>query len=136
VKTLPPLLSSHPRPVRFVLAVVVPVAYGAITGIVLGLGEPGYLVLSILGVLGGLGAGFDHLGATAGARRGVLGGTLFGLAILAAHELHGEPATADLPEPAILLAVVTAVLGAALGAIGGRLRERVESRRAVVPAEA
>jgi hypothetical protein len=34
---------------------------------------------TILGVLGGLAAGFDHLGAAAGARRGVLGGTLFGL---------------------------------------------------------
>jgi hypothetical protein len=130
VRTLPPLLSSHPRPLQLVLAVVVPIAYGAICGIVLGLGEPGYLVLSTLGVLGGLAAGFDHLGAAAGAKRGVLGGTLFGLAILAAHELHGEPATAELPEPAILLAVITAVLGAALGAVGGWLRERAEERRA------
>jgi hypothetical protein len=130
VKTLPPLLSEHPPAVRFALAIVLPVAFGAITGVVLGIGEPGYLVLSVLGVVGGIGAGFDHLGAEAGVKRGLVGGSLFGLAILAAHELHGEPATAELPEPAILLAVITTVLGAAFGALGGWLRQRTEARRA------
>ena len=35
---------------------------------------------------------------------------------------------ADLPDPAILLVVVTTGLGAAFGALGGRLRERAASR--------
>ena len=106
------------------LAVVVPAVYGAITGYFLGVSEGTYLVLSLLGVLGGIGAGFDHMGAAAGAKRGLMAGTIFGSSILIAHEIHGATAKADLPHPAILLVVITALLGAAFGAIGGRLRAR------------
>jgi hypothetical protein len=49
---LPPLLSERPRPVQVVLAVVVPVVYGAITGIFFGISEAVYLVLAIAGLLG------------------------------------------------------------------------------------
>jgi len=121
---LPPLLSEHPRPVQAFLAVVLPAAYGALTGYILGVSETTYLVLSIIGVLGGIGAGFDHLGPGAGARRGVLAGLIFGSSILIAHEIHGADAEAHLPEPAILLVVLTTGLGAAFGALGGWLRER------------
>ena len=121
---LPPLLSEHPRPVQAFLAVVLPAAYGALTGYFLGVSETTYLVLSIIGVLGGIGAGFDHLGPGAGARRGVLAGLIFGSSILIAHEIHGADAEAHLPEPAILLIVLTTGLGAAFGALGGWLRER------------
>lgn len=109
---------------QFVLAVVVPGLYGALTGYLLGVSEAAYLVLSLIGIVGGIGAGFDHLGAAAGAKRGLLGGAIFGSAILIAHEIHGAEAKADLPDPAILLVVATTVLGAAFGAIGGRLRAR------------
>ena len=71
---LPPLLTEQPRSLQVFLAVVLPVVYGALTGYFLGVSEPTYLVLSILGVLGGIGAGFDHHGAGAGAKRGVLAG--------------------------------------------------------------
>jgi hypothetical protein len=121
---LPPLLEEHPRSLQVLLAIVLPAAYGALTGYVLGVSESTYLVLSILGVLGGIGAGFDHLGAGEGAKRGVLAGLIFGSSILIAHEIHGATAKADLPEPAILLVVVTTLLGAAFGALGGWLRER------------
>ena len=121
---LPPLLSEHPRPVQILLAVVVPAVYGAITGYFLGVSEVTYLVLSLIGVVGGIGAGFDHLGAGAGARRGLVAGLIFGGSILIAHEIHGAEAKADLPDPAILLVVLTAVLGAGFGALGGRLRLR------------
>ena len=121
----PPLLREHPRWLQFVLAVVVPVAYGAVTGYFLGVSEVTYLVLSVLGVLGGIGAGFDHMGARDGFRRGIVAGLLFGGSILIAHEIHGTDAEADLPDPAILLVAVTTGLGAAFGAIGGRLRARL-----------
>jgi hypothetical protein len=121
-------MSEHPPAVRVVLVGVVPAVYGAITGLTLGWSEPVYLVLSILGVLGGLGAGFDHLGAAAGAKRGLVAGSVFGASILTAHELSGQEAEAHLPEPAILLVVVTTVLGVALAAAGGALRQRVERR--------
>ncbi len=120
----PPLLSEHPRPVQFALAVVVPAVFGAITGYFLGVSEATYLVLSLIGVLGGIGAGIDHLGPAAGAKRGLLAGSIFGGSILIAHEVHGAEAKAHLPEPAILLVVVTTVLGVAFGALGGWIRAR------------
>jgi hypothetical protein len=127
---LPPLLNEHPRSVQVLLAVILPAAYGAVTGYFLGVSEGTYLVLSILGVLGGIGAGFDHLGAREGALRGVLAGLIFGSSILIAHEIHGATAKAHLPEPAILLVVLTTLLGAAFGALGGYWRERAMSRAA------
>ena len=127
---LPPLLHEHPRSVQVLLAVVLPAAYGALTGYFLGVSEATYLVLSVLGVLGGIGAGFDHLGAAAGAKRGLVAGSIFGGAILIAHEIHGADAKADLPKPAILLIVITTVLGVGFGALGGWLRERTMRRAA------
>jgi hypothetical protein len=121
---VPPLLAEHPRGLQILLAIVVPVLYGAVTGVFLGVSESTYLVLSIIGILGGIGAGFDHLGASAGARRGVLAGLLFGSSILIAHEIHGAEAKANLPDPGVLLVVITTVLGAAFGALGGWLRGR------------
>ena len=41
-----------------------------------------------------------------------------------AHEIHGADAKADIPDPPILLAVVTTALGCAFGALGGWLRAR------------
>lgn len=119
-----PLLEEHPPALQVVLAGVVPAIYGAVTGYFLGVSEGTYLVLSVIAVLGGVGAGFDHLGARAGAKRGVLAGTIFGAFVLIAHEIHGATAEAHLPEPAILLVVATAVLGVLFGAFGGWLRGR------------
>ena len=121
---LPPLLAEQPRALQLLLALVVPAVYGGATGYFLGVSQATYLVLSILGVLGGIGAGFDHLGAREGAKRGLLAGSVFGAAILIAHEIHGAEAEAHLPEPAIVLVVVTTLLGVAFGAMGGWLRER------------
>ena len=120
----PPLLAEHPRPVQFILAVVLPAAFGALTGYILGVSEPVYLVFSLLGVLGGIGAGYDHVGTRAGALRGTVAGIIFGSSILIAHEIHGAEPKAHLPHPEILLVVVTTALGAAFGALGGWLRAR------------
>jgi hypothetical protein len=121
---VPPLLSEQPRTVQMLLAVVLPALYGAVTGYFLGVSEVTYLVLSLLGILGGIGAGFDHLGAAAGAKRGIVAGAIFGGSILIAHEIHGADAKADLPDPAILLVVITTVLAMGFAALGGWLRER------------
>jgi hypothetical protein len=121
---LPPLLKEHRRSVQILLALVLPAAYGALTGYFLGVSEATYLVLAMLGILGGIGAGFDHMGASIGLRRGLVAGLIFGSAILIAHEIHGATAEAELPHPAIILVGVTTGLGAAFGALGGWLRER------------
>ena len=122
---VPPLLEERPRQVQVLLAVVVPVVYGLVTGYFLGKSESAYTILGLLAAIGGVGAGFDHLGARAGARRGALGGALFGAAVLIGHEIQGGAAKADIPSPGILLVVVTVVFGIALGALGGYLRGRV-----------
>ncbi len=125
---LPPLLLEQPRFLQVLLAVVLPALYGALTGYFLGVSEVTYLVLSVLGVLGGIGAGFDHVGASAGAKRGLIAGSIFGGSILVAHEIHGADATAHLPEPAILLILITTILAVGFGALGGWLRERATRR--------
>lgn len=130
----PPLLTDHPRSVQILLAVVLPTVYGALTGYFLGVSEGTYLVLSILGVLGGIGAGYDHVGAAAGAKRGFVAGLIFGSAILIAHEIHGADAKAHLPDPAILLVAITTLLGVAFAAFGGWLRERALRPPADAPA--
>jgi hypothetical protein len=107
---------------------VLPAVYGAVTGYFLGVSEGAYLVLSILGVIGGIGAGFDHVGAAAGAKRGVIAGSVFGAAFLIAHEIHGEEAKADLPDPAILLVLLTTVLAIGFAGLGGWLRGRATAR--------
>ena len=128
MKRVPPLMSENPRWVQIVLVAVVPAIYGAITGWFLGISEAVYLVLSIVGVVGGVAAGFDHLGAKAGARRGIAAGAIFGSFILIAHEIQGGDAKADLPHPGILLIVVTTVLAVGFAAIGGWARARVEQK--------
>jgi hypothetical protein len=120
---LPPLLSSRPTPVQGVLVAAVPALFGALCGWLLGVSEVAYLVLAgPVAILGGFGAGLEHQDSQSGAKRGVVGGAIFGTFILLGHEISGEGAEASLPDPAILLAVFTALGGALLGALGGRLR--------------
>ena len=122
---LAPLLSEREPGVRILLVIVIPAIFGAVTGYFLGVSKGAYVILSLIAFLGGIGAGLDHLGAAAGAKRGVVGGTIFGASVLIAHEIHGATAKADLPDPAIVLVAITAVLGALLGALGGYLRGRM-----------
>lgn len=94
---LAPLLSERPTGMRIVLAVVAPALLGAVTGYVLGASAAGYAILSVLAALGGLAAGLEHDGVSAGAKCGVLGGTVFGAFVLLAHELDGSAAQVELP---------------------------------------
>jgi hypothetical protein len=110
----------------------VPAVFGLVTGLVLGVSEVGYLVLSLLGIAGGYFAGLEHRGAEEGVVRGVTGGLLFGTFILVGKEISGSDPKADLPHPEILLVVITTVAGALLGALGGRMRGRRGER---APAE-
>jgi hypothetical protein len=127
----PPLLESHPPTTQMVLAIVVPAVFGIVTGVLLGVSEVGYLILSILGIGGGYMAGKEHIGAAEGATRGFTGGILFGTFILAAHAATGLERQAHLPEPEILLVVLTTMFGIGLGALGGRSREKSARRDAV-----
>jgi xanthine/uracil permease len=126
---LPPLLSSRPLPLRIVVAGVVPAAFGSICGWLVGVSEVAYLILAVpVAILGGIAAGFEHTKPREAALRGLIGGGLFGGFILIVHELIGDEPKAHLPEPPIVLAVVTAVIGSALGAIGANWRRDAEER--------
>jgi hypothetical protein len=126
---LPPLLKSHP-PVRQVIqAGVVPAAFGALCGWMVGVSEIVYLILVVpVAIGGGFLAGLEHDTARSGAIRGFVGGALFGGFILIVHELSGLEAKAHLPEPAILLVAVTTGLAVPLAALGGWLRQRQERK--------
>jgi hypothetical protein len=111
-------------PIQLLLAVVLPVAFGALCGWLLGVNKTWYLVLSILALLGGYAAGTEHKGAGEGALRGLLGGTLFGGTILLVNKALDKTPKADLPHPHIWLLAITAGIGLILGTLGGRSRAK------------
>lgn len=121
---MPPLLRERPRATALVLLLAGPLLLGVATGYALGESEAVYLVLQVVGILGGFAAGLEHDGAREGLARGLFGGLLFGAAILVTHGLRDVEATTHLPEPQVLLVVVTTAAGGLLGALGGRMRGR------------
>jgi hypothetical protein len=119
---------------QIVVANVVPCAFGALTGLMLGVNEVAYLILAVpIGLLGGYFAGLEHRSAPEGAARGFFGGLQFGVFILLVDALTGLDRKADIPEPAILLVVFTTVIGAVLGFFGGLTRERRMRRESPPP---
>jgi hypothetical protein len=107
---------------RAIGALVVPLVFGAVCGVVLGWTAAGYWALQVLAVLGGLLGGFEHRGAAEGARRGAVSGLIFGAGILLGHALAGTSAEVSLGSVPALLPVITGAGGCALGAIGGARR--------------
>jgi hypothetical protein len=124
-----PLLAERPPGEQAFIVLVLPALFGAICGVILGINAGVYTVLTLLGILGGVAAGYDHATASEGALRGVAGGSLFGTFILLAHAIAGAHAKAKLPDPHVVLPIATTLIAIVLGAIGGALRAR--SLRAV-----
>lgn len=124
----PPLFDHHPAPVQILLGIVGPMIAGVIGGVLLVVSEPIYLVYSVLMIAAGYFGGLEHVGGEEGALRGFTGGLLFGTFILFAKEISGSDPKAQLPEPEIVLVVITTVLGIGLGALGGRSRGKREAR--------
>lgn len=122
----PHLLHTRSSRDEFIAAVVVPVVFGLITGLTLGWSEGVYLVLTVLGIAGGYLAGMEHDVPLEGLYRGILGGLLFGVSILLANGLADAEPKAHLPDPEVLLVVITTVFGAVLGTLGARTRARRE----------
>ena len=106
--------------------IVIPAIFGAICGVLLGESKGAYTALSLLAILGGVAAGYDHVGADEGALRGIAGGMLFGTFILFGHAVAGTHAKASIPHPHVVLPIITTIGGVLLGALGGALRGRRE----------
>ena len=130
---MPPLFRDRPRAFQIIVGGVVPLAFGAVVGVVLGISAGAYWGLAGLAALGGVLAGFEHRDGWGGADRGLVGGALFGTGVLVAHAIAGTHAKAKLPEPHVVLPIATTIISIGLGAIGGALRGR-RLRRTEAPA--
>jgi hypothetical protein len=128
---MPTLFRDRPRPVQIVLGGCVPVAFGAVVGIVLGISAGVYWALAVLAGLGAVLAGFEHQDGWGGADRGLVGGVLFGTGLLVAHAIAGTHAKVSLGGFPPLLIVIDGIFGMFLGALGGRLARGMRERQAV-----
>src|SRR3954467_8188215 len=122
---MPELLRQRPLAAQVLMPTLVPAAFGAICGWLLGVNELAYTILTILAIAGGYAAGFEHNGWKEGAIRGLVGGALFGAFILIVNEATGKSAKAQLPDPHVVLVAVTTVFGVVLGGFGGRKRAEI-----------
>jgi hypothetical protein len=106
-------------------ALVLPVGWGILCGLALGVSEPLYLVGVVIGILGGVGGGMQHATSRDALIRGLWAGTLFGLSILLGFEIGGaDEATVELPDPSVLLLAFTVIPALPLHWLGWRLRSR------------
>ena len=124
----PTLFRDRPRPLQIVLGGVVPLAFGAVVGVLLGVSAGAYWALSALAGLGAVLAGFEHQDGWGGADRGLVGGAVFGLGVLLAHWVAGTHAKVSLGGFPPFLIVIDAIAGMFLGALGGRIARGMRER--------
>jgi hypothetical protein len=124
----PVLFRDRPRPAQIVIGGVVPAVIGALAGVLVGVSTGAYWVVAVLAGIGGFLAGFEHQDGWGGADRGLVGGAIYGTALLLAHTIAGTHAKVSLGSFPPLLAVVTAIVGMLLGAAGGRIARMLISR--------
>lgn len=120
----PTLLRERPENTQVVLAVIVPLIFGAVVGVVLGTSASFYWILLGVASLGALLAGLEHVEVKEAAGRGAVAGAMFGLGILAAHQLAGTDAKVSLGSFPPALIVIDAIAGALLTALGCWLSRR------------
>ncbi len=126
------LFRDRPQPVQIVLGGAVPLIFGAVVGVVLGVSAGVYWALAVIAGLGGVVAGFEHRDGWGGADRGLVGGALFGLGVLVAHAIAGTHAKVSLGSFPPLLIVIDAIFGMFLGALGGRIARGMRERGEIV----
>ena len=124
----PPLYSNQPGWRKIAGPTIGPILFGVICGWLLGVSEIVYTVLTLLAILGGIAAGYEHISLLGGAARGAFIGALFSLAICETHRLIGNLSQASTPKPIELLVPVFTVISLVLGVIGAALRRRHETK--------
>jgi uncharacterized membrane protein len=115
------------------LAIFIPLFFGAVVGVVLGTSATWYWILLAVATLAALLSGLEHDEVKEAAGRGALAGAMFGLGILAAHQLAGTDAKVSLGSFPPLLIVIDAVAGSLLAALGCWLGRRSGAARASSP---
>jgi hypothetical protein len=125
----PVLFRDRQRAAQIVIGGVVPAVIGALAGVLIGASSAAYWVVAVLAGIGSFVAGFEHLDGWGGADRGVVGGAIYGTALLVTHALVGTHAKVSLGSFPPLLAVFTAIIGMLLCAAGGRIA-RAQRQRA------
>jgi hypothetical protein len=123
----PKLLPEQSAAERIFSLVLGPILLGAICGWLLGVTEIGYTILTLLSILGGLAAGYEHTTPRAGALRGLWGGTLFSLTICEVHRLIDTDSLATTPKPIELIVPIFAIISTILGLLGARSRRKRET---------
>ncbi len=125
------MFGDRSRPVQVVIGGLVPVALGALAGILIGTSAAAYWVLSVLAAVGAFLSGFEHRGGWEAADRGFFGGVFYGVALLVVHALVGTQARVSLGSFPPLLAVLTAIIGMLLAAAGGRIGRALRERAGI-----
>jgi hypothetical protein len=133
---LPPLLSDRPPGLRALFMVVLPLIGGFVTGAMLGVSVAAWAIANVIACIGGFLAGFDHDSFAGAARRGALGGLLFGAALVLADALVVSDRAAKIADPAIAQIVVTTLAGTLLALAGTAVRARLARRYAAQDAAA
>ena len=110
--------SDRSQPIQILLAGILPALLGAIAGILLGVSAGAYWAVGVVAIIGGFLAGFEHPDARSAAIRGLVGGLIYGIALLIAHAVAGTHAKVSLGSAPPLLAVITAIIGLALASCG------------------
>ena len=132
----PPLFRDRSRAFQVFAGGVIPALIGAVAGILVGVSAGAYWAVGAVAAVGGVLAGFEHRDGWGGADRGLIGGLIYGIALLVAHEIAGTHAKVSLGSFPPLLAVVTAIVGMFLGALGGRIARGMRERAGKAPVQA
>jgi hypothetical protein len=130
----PTLFRDRARPAQIALGGVVPAVAGAIAGVLVGASSSAYWGFGAVAAIGGFLAGFEHQDGWGGADRGLVGGAVYGTALLLAHAIVGTHAKVSLGSFPPFLAVITAIVGMLLTAAGGRIA-RLRRERSASPAD-
>lgn len=133
--SMPVLFRDRSRPAQVLLGGFLPAAIGALQGVLVGASSAAYWAVAVVAGIGAFVAGFEHRDGWGGADRGMVGGAIYGTALLLVHALVGTHAKVSLGSFPPLLAVVTAIFGILLGAAGGRIARAIRERAGVVPAD-
>ena len=124
----PARFDDRPRAAQIVIAGLVPIALGAVAGILIGASAAAYWALALVAGVGAFLSGFEHWGGWEAADRGFFGGVFYGAALLIVHHLVGTEAKVSLGSFPPLLVLITAIAGMLLAAAGGWLGRVLRER--------